>query len=222
MDNPKFTLAQKTAVVFSKTGPAIYHSHHDMIRFWERAAKRADLPLRLTQGFNPRPRIIFPHALGLGIASLHEEVELELHALVDSDTLFQKINAAAGDTLGILATVDLPPVKKSRQIVESSYAISGWPSDSLSNLEAQAKALLDQSEIVVERGAPGKRRSSDIRPYIHSLTGTVDNNNPVLNLVLTHSTTGSARPDEIVSIIAQNLGVDKGGLAILKTGMVLV
>ncbi len=210
-------MLQKTAVVFSKTGPAIYHSHHDMIRFWERAVKRAGLPMRLTQGFNPRPRIIFPHALGLGIASRHEEVELELHARIDLRVLLEGIKHAAGDTLGIRDAFNMPPVKKSRQLVASSYAITGWAASSLPQLAGAATAILALPEIVVERGAPGNRRSLDIRPFIAGLT--YDDAGKALCLDLSHSNAGSARPDEVGKLAASMLGDDPSGLAIEKTAM---
>ena len=212
-------LLQKTTIKFAKTGPAIFHSHHDMIRFWERAVKRAELPLRLTQGFNPRPRIIFPHALGLGITSRHEEVELELCEEMDVDELLRRVVAAAGDTLDIQSARNLPPVKQSRQLVASFYRIDGWSDEALAKLPAACAELLAKEEIVVERGAPGKRRSLDIRPYIVSLECRPEER--VLLAQLSHSTSGAARPDEIAKLTAERTGVDYHTLAIEKTAMVL-
>lgn len=211
-------LTQKTAVRFAKTGPAIYHSHHDMIRFWERAVKRADLPMRMTQGFNPHPRIIFPHALGLGISSRHEEVELELYRRADLKDVVESLILACGDTLGILGADNLPPVKKSRQLVESSYRISGWPG-AVTELAAAASELLAKPEIIVERGAPKERRTLNIRPYLKRLAA--DERDACLFLVLGHTAGGSGRPDEIARIVAGKVECDAGDLHIEKTGMVL-
>lgn len=209
------TMLQKNAVVYSKIGPAIYHSHHDMIRFWERAVKRADLPVRLTQGFNPRPRIIFPHALGLGISSLHEEVELEFHTGIDRKELVDRLRAAAGDTLDIVDAVPLPPVKKSRQIVASNYRIAGWPSSALEKLPAAVDAILAMTEIIVERGAPDSRRIANIRPYLRELRCDGD----ALLLGLAHTPAGSARPDEIARLAAELSETDYHDLRIEKTSM---
>ena len=217
--NPHSQMLQKTSVIYAKTGPAIYHSHHDMIRFWERAVKRARLPLRLTQGFNPRPRIIFPHALGLGITSLHEEVELELHERLDLDELLERVRGAAGDTLEIKDAVALPPVKKSRQIRASTYCIAGWGGAALDALPGIVDSILARAEIVVERGAPDHRRSMDIRPFVGGLR--LDRENAALELELVHTLTGSARPDEIAKLAAEAAGIDYHDLSIVKTGMIL-
>jgi radical SAM-linked protein len=220
MDNPELSrLAQKTSVRFAKAGPAIYHSHHDMIRFWERAVKRAGLPMRLTQGFNPRPRIIFPHALGLGISSRCEEVELELHHPVPLPDLLAGLVDACGDTLGILDAQDLPPVKKSRQLVTTSYAISGWEADVAAGLPGIAAGVLAMDEIIVERGAPGEKRTLDIRPFLLALD--FDQAERRLLLELRHSQSGSARPDEIAKLVAAGAGTDWRDLRIEKTAMVL-
>lgn len=213
-------MLQKTAVIYAKTGPAIYHSHHDMIRFWERAVKRAGLPVRLTQGFNPRPRIIFPHALGLGISSRHEEVELELFQPMAVEELLSRLRAAAGDTLEIRDAVNLPAVKKSRQMHTSEYSISGWPEPSRAGLPAALRDILAMDAIRVERGAPGNRREMDIRPYLRRLEFEPDDG--TLRLVLVHTLTGSARPDEVGKLAAEATGADYRDLVIEKTAMRLV
>lgn len=212
-------MKQKIAVVFAKTGPAIHHSHHDLIRFWERAVKRAGLPVRLTQGFNPRPRIIFPHALGLGVASRHEEVELELYESVPVGEILPRLKRAVGDTLEIIDAVPLPPVKKSRQILSSSYRIGGWPDSAGEALAAFAADILRRGEIRVERGAPGDRRSVDVRPYLQSVTH--DPEDRALRLVLKHTPTGSGRPDEIAKLAAEAVGCDWRDVRLEKIGMVL-
>lgn len=212
-------LVQKTAVRFAKTGPAIYHSHHDMIRFWERMVRRAALPIRLTQGFNPRPRMVFPHALGLGIVSLHEEVELELHSRLPADEMAARLDSACAGALEILGAYNLPPTKKSRQLVASSYRISLWPAAVGAALPAVAADIMARREIIVQRGAPGETRSLDIRPFLQRLVHDAESN--ALLLDLNHSQAGSARPDEIAKIAAEMTGVDWRDVRLEKIAMVL-
>ncbi len=216
---PPAAMSQKSAVIYSKTGPAVYHSHHDMIRFWERAVKRAALPVRMTRGFNPRPRIIFPHALGLGISSLHEEVELEFHTGIARRELLERLRNAAGDTLEIRDAVNLPPVKKSRQIVASDYSVTGWSASARKTLPDAAAAILAMTEIIVERGAPDSRRTMDIRPYLRELRCEDAPDAGALHLGLAHTQAGSARPDEIARLAAGLTGSDWHDLAIEKTFM---
>lgn len=212
-------MVQKTAVRFAKTGPAIYHSHHDMIRFWERAVKRAGLPVRFTQGFNPHLRLVFPHALGVGIASRHEEVELELYAPVPLDEVTERVRRAAGDTVEILGAAELPPVKQSRLLAESSYSLTGWGEAACRALPEACAALLSREEITVERGAPDKRRTVDVRPYLLDLGFSAPEH--AVAVRLRHTLTGAGRADEIVRLLAEAVGEDARDILIEKTGMVL-
>lgn len=212
-------LVQKIAVRFAKTGPAIYHSHHDMIRFWERAVRRADLPMRLTQGFNPRPRMVFPHALGLGVVSRHEEVELELHARMDLADAERRLTGACAGVLEILGIVELPPARKGRQIRESSYRLTGWPAETAEHLDATVEKILAEKEITVLRGAPGSQRPLDIRPFVKGLTFSAAD--MVVETTFLHNAAGSARLDEIAKLLADAAGIDWRTVVLEKTGMEL-
>lgn len=213
MHNPT-RLIQKTAVRFAKTGPTIYHSHHDMIRFWERAVQRAGLPLRLTQGFNPRPRLIFPHALGLGIVSRLEEVEIELCSIVPLPEMLERLCRAVTGVLEIVSADALPPVKKSRQIVASSYLISGLPAEA--DAAGAAAGIMEQTEITVERRNKEGGRRLDIRPYLASL---VPAGADALALEIRHTPAGSARLDEVTKLLAAALVCDWRDFRLEKTGM---
>ncbi len=68
----------KVRLRFAKRGDLRLVSHHDLLRCLERMLRRAQVPIAQTQGFNPRPKITFALALGLGIESLCEIVDLEL------------------------------------------------------------------------------------------------------------------------------------------------
>ncbi|MCM8796832.1 MAG: TIGR03936 family radical SAM-associated protein [Candidatus Omnitrophica bacterium] len=63
----------KINFVFSKKGTMKYISHLDLMRLFMRAMRRAGLPLKLTEGFNPHPRLSIKRALKLGVESEYEE-----------------------------------------------------------------------------------------------------------------------------------------------------
>lgn len=64
--------------LFEKTGSAIYISHLDLMRLFQRAFKRAGLPLTHTQGFNPRPSVSIALPLSLGVSSECELLDFDL------------------------------------------------------------------------------------------------------------------------------------------------
>ena len=79
---------------FSKEGKALFLSHINIMRILERAFLRAGLPLRYTEGFNPKPRLEFAHPLGLGISSGGEIASVDLLAVVEGEAFMAKLNKA--------------------------------------------------------------------------------------------------------------------------------
>jgi radical SAM-linked protein len=67
---------------FSKTGMMRYISHLDLMRLFMRSLRRADLPLKITQGFNPHPKLSIKRALKLGVQSDNEEATVALKELI--------------------------------------------------------------------------------------------------------------------------------------------
>jgi len=72
----------KVSFIFAKKGLMRYISHLDLMRLFMRAMRRADLPLKITQGFNPHPKLSIKRALKLGLESDSEEAAVVLDRLV--------------------------------------------------------------------------------------------------------------------------------------------
>jgi len=64
--------------IFSKKGLMRYISHLDLMRLFARAMRRADLPLKLSEGFSPHPKLSLKRALKLGVESENEEASIIL------------------------------------------------------------------------------------------------------------------------------------------------
>jgi radical SAM-linked protein len=63
---------------FSKLGKVRWTSHRDVARMWERALRRTQLPIAVTAGFTPRPKVSFGLALPTGHESVAEYLDVEL------------------------------------------------------------------------------------------------------------------------------------------------
>ena len=66
-------------IKFEKTGPAVYISHLDLARLFSRALTRAKIELAYSEGFNPRPKIVFASAIPLGVCSLCEFADIKTY-----------------------------------------------------------------------------------------------------------------------------------------------
>src|SRR5712692_169632 len=93
----------KVRIRFRKTGDLRLISHHDLMRCFERMLRRAGLPFHSTQGFNPRPRLVFALSLPLGVVGCEEVAELELTEPVSADAVHDRLTQQAPAGLVILS-----------------------------------------------------------------------------------------------------------------------
>src|SRR5262245_28820306 len=92
---PDMTTITKVRLRFGKRGDLRLVSHHDLMRCLERMLRRARVPMATSQGFNPRPKMTFVLALGLGIEALREVVDLELTDPWPTPELLARLRACA-------------------------------------------------------------------------------------------------------------------------------
>ena len=91
------------------------------MRAFHRALRRAELPVRYTQGYNPRPRVVFPHAMELGISSEDEPVEIELDGWVPPAEVASRLDEALPDGLDVREVRLMPPRRRGSKAVEAHY-----------------------------------------------------------------------------------------------------
>ena len=81
----------KISFTFSKTGLMKYISHLDLMRLLTRAMRRADLPLKFTEGFSPHPKLSIKRALKLGVESESEEASILLKEDISPEYFINKL-----------------------------------------------------------------------------------------------------------------------------------
>ena len=98
----------------SKEGAASYIGHLDFFRAVERALYRCDAPVKMSEGFNPKPKIEFANPLSLGAGSRDEVVLVEMTAKVDVQTFSETFNQSICEGIRLEAIFELP-VEKGRK-----------------------------------------------------------------------------------------------------------
>ena len=90
-------------LLFEKTGNAVWISHLDLMRLFQRAFKRAGLALTHTQGFNPRPSVSIALPLSVGVASCCELLDFDLDGeAVPCEQIQQRLNQALVSGIRVL------------------------------------------------------------------------------------------------------------------------
>jgi radical SAM-linked protein len=191
---------------YFKKGRERFLSHLDVARLFARAVRRAGLPVRFSEGFSPRPLISFPLALGIGIESLDEIVEIELSESREPGRIQQELNAQLPEGIRILRVE--PFARKERLAVESvEYEVVEPPAPA--DLADKVERTLAQKEVWVHRERGEDSKPVDIRPFLGEIRAEAGH----VVLVLKVTDRGSARPHEVL----QALGIEGAAQArILK------
>lgn len=94
-------------LLFEKTGNAVWISHLDLMRVFQRSFKRAGLPLTHTRGFNPRPSVSIALPLSVGIESRCELLDFDLDGeKIPNDEICARLNASLIDGVRVLSVYD--------------------------------------------------------------------------------------------------------------------
>jgi radical SAM-linked protein len=184
----------KYRIRFRKHGDLRLISHHDLMRCFERMLRRAALPFHSTEGFNPKPRLVFALSLALGIEGHAEVVELELDESLSPEEVQTRLAQQAPAGLEILAVRRIVP-KTTARPERVCYRLP-VPPERRNELPARVAQWLAEKHCWIERTRPQRRRL-DLRAYVRQVRVLPDG----LEIDLWITPQGTARPEEIVQAL---------------------
>ncbi|MGL4533993.1 MAG: TIGR03936 family radical SAM-associated protein [Fusobacteriaceae bacterium] len=82
----------KKRIYFNKCEEMRFISHLDLLRFFERIMIKAEIPVKYSQGFHPRPKFSFGNPISLGTAAYNEVMDIELEEFLENEFLLEKFN----------------------------------------------------------------------------------------------------------------------------------
>jgi radical SAM-linked protein len=205
---------QKYRIRFRKGGDLRLLSHHDLMRCFERMLRRAALPVHCSEGFNPKPRMVFALSLALGIIGRREILEIELDEDIAAEELQRRLAEQAPAGLEILQ-VERTESKVAAHVVRVCYRVA-LPADArAADLDERVQALLAAKSLPVERLRP-KQRMLDIRPFIRQLCVRDE----ALEIDLWVTPRGAARPEEVLGLLGLTPILEQGAV-LERTNLVL-
>ena len=189
---------QRFRVRFRKMGRLRLIGHADLMRTFERALRRSGLPLGMTEGFNPHPRMSFPAPLGLGWEGEREVMEFELADWVSAGQVLAQLSKEMPEGLG-LVTVELAAAggRRKARAEEAEFVAEPVPGTDAPRVTTDAvRAFMAKDEFWAERRRGDRAKRDNIRPFVRDVS--VDGNGRV-RMRIAVSPSGTARPDEVLA-----------------------
>jgi radical SAM-linked protein len=199
-------VVQRIRIRYAKRGPLRFTSHRDFARAFERAVRRAGIPVAFSQGFTPHPKISYASAAPTGVASEAEYLEIGLQAAVDPATVRSALDAALSPGLDVLDAVEADGASLADRIDASRWRVE-LPEVAPAALAAAVEAFRAADEVLVERLTKQGRRTFDTRSAVTSIQVVTGESAPsevvgvpcaILDLVV-RQVTPTVRPDDVLS-----------------------
>jgi radical SAM-linked protein len=168
-DSDQAPVVQRIRIQYAKRGPMRFTSHRDFARAFERAVRRAGVPIAYSQGFTPHPKISYASAAPTGTASEAEYLEIGLQAPMDPARLCTALDAALSAGLDIVAAVESTTGPGLAERIDASRWRLELDGVTEPAAEVAVAAFLAADEIMVSRMTKQGRRTFDVRAAVTEL-----------------------------------------------------
>lgn len=197
MSNP-----QRFRVWFRKGDRVRYISHLDVLRYWERAIRRAGLPLSYSQGFTPHPKLAFAGPLPLGFTAEAEVMDVTLDDRVDLAAFRERLAEQTSGDLRLVDAVEIPVSAPAPQALTlwADYAVDlpGVPVDAARGAVA---TFLARREFPWCEERKEKTREYDLRSAVAVLEASPADGGTQLRMRLQADQELMARPEQLVAAL---------------------
>lgn len=220
----------KVRIKFAKYGVMKFIGHLDVMRFFQKAIRRADIDIRYSEGFSPHQIMSFAAPLGVGIESTGEYLDIEVNSMTSTDDIKEALNRVMVEGMEVLSVELLPDNVKNAM---ASVAAAGYtvvytakdlkdntgdssvenpPTDFLINdLEQKLANFYAQEQIPVTKTTKKSVMELDIKPGIFELKSgkginlpKKDTNSlPAVYMLLDASSSGNIKPSMVMEEICK-------------------
>ena len=197
---------------YTKLGDMCFIAHLDLLRIFIRSLRRASIQINYSQGFNPHAKISFSPALGLGIESLAEIIDIDTSEEASAEEIKERFNAALPEGIEIISCEVLEKAGSIPALMNHSlyeYQFSAITEEILKSVDT----IKDLDEIIIlKKNKKKKEIATDVKNRINDIYAK---GNKVYAMLL-NSTDGALKPVELLEILSQYANSNLESLKITK------
>lgn len=217
----------KIRIKFAKMGNMKFIGHLDVMRYFQKAMRRAGVDIAYSEGFSPHQKMSFAAPLGVGILSQGEYLDIEVHFSKSSQEMINALNAVMVEGMEVLSYKLLPEDsgKAMALVAAADYAMNfreGYEPESFEEFAKAFLAFASQPEIHVVKKTKKGERTLDLKPLIYDAsvkdttiflslcTGSTDNIKPELVMEAFYNSLGQVMPEFAFQITRLEVYADTG------------
>ena len=197
----------KVRIKFTKHGAMKFIGHLDIMRYFQKAMRRADVDIKYSEGFSPHQVMSFAAPLGVGLTSNGEYMDIEVNSMKDSKTMVHQLNEVMVEGIEVLSCRRLEDTAKNAMymVAAADYTVRFRDRARPDDMDAFFEELISfygRESIVITKKTKRGEREVDLKPLIYDLhregdaiflqlsTGSSDNIKPELVLEAFYSGKG--------------------------------
>jgi radical SAM-linked protein len=193
-------MTMRARITFTKQGALRYTGHLDLHRLWERAMRRADLPLSYSQGFHPQPKISLASALPLGFSSRGEVLDVRFNDEIPTEEIASRLKDSLPPDIQVthVETVDEREPALQTQVLSAMYDVHLTEPVDGSELKRKVEELIALDSLPRER----RGKTYDLRPLIETLDVHTEADGKVwMQMTLAARDGATGRPEEVLNAL---------------------
>lgn len=207
----------KVRVKFKKHGPIRFIGHLDVMRFFQKCIRRAELDIAYSAGFSPHQIMSFAAPLGVGLESNGEYMDIELTTVSSSQDMIARLNAASVPGIEIIGMKELPQGAGNAMasVAAAGYTIRFRPGRELKfDMAAKLPEFMAKEQILITKETKKSTLEVDLKPGIYEFRLQEDGS---LYLLVDASSAGNIKPATVIEALAEMCGESLQENALLIT-----
>ncbi len=195
---------QRLRLTFSRGEELKYISHLDLMRLWQRALCRADIPLVYSQGFSPHPRLSLAAPLAVGVTSSGELIDIFLERRVSPHFFIKAVREQLPRGIDISEVVEvglgLPSLQS--QVRSAEYRVIAETDKKANEVESAINFLLSSDKLPWQHNRDKEVRKYDLRTLVDDLW-LIEYHSPefTIGMKLRCDSSGTGRPEQVLSAL---------------------
>jgi len=211
---------QRLRLKFGRSHELKFISHLDLMRLWERAIRRAGLPLAYSEGFSPHPRISLAAPLSLGVTSEAELMDIYLTRWISPQNVIIALNQQLPEGVEVLEArpVGLNVASLQSQVRFVEYKVEMEMEEAIEDVKSVIQSLLSVEELQWQHERDTGIRRYDLRALIDEVW-FIEHTDPacLLGMRLRCDSKGTGRPEQVIKA----LGFSRRPISIHRTKLIL-
>ena len=211
----------KIRIKFRKWGSMKFIGHLDMMRYFQKVMRRADVDIRYSEGFSPHQIMSFAAPLGVGITSDGEYFDIEVHSTKSSAEMIADMNKTMVDGVEITGYVALPDnAKTAMAIVAAADYVLSYKEGYEVPFSVQewkfhvAELFTNQKTFTIIKKTKKSEREVDLKPLVYAFDVIEEDGKPAFYINVSTGSVDNIKPELLLASMYEKLGMEYNESAI--------